>query len=117
MGAIDLSAITDTNHVLTASGLQAWTEAFRKLDMQLYDIAQEGASLLRVGIRNMPGGNPYLMGMDKTTVARRVSKPVFHLANLHFEAAKAASAANRIYVVQFAKPKHVNAGKVFDPTK
>lgn len=109
---------TDLSDILTGSGLRKYLEACRKDDMEAYDALMEAAAQLRTAIVRAGGGNKMLFGADVRVIARKITRPIRHAAELHLQAAKANGTAWAVYMQTLGAPAPGGPkGRVFDPTK
>jgi hypothetical protein len=84
------------NKLMTGSGLLAYLEAVRRNELEAYDALMEAAQIVRVGIRRS-GGRGWALGLDVRLLARRITRPIEHAADLHMEAAKALATSALIF--------------------
>jgi hypothetical protein len=111
-------ASQDISAILSASGLQAYLEACRKQEMTDYDALHEAAVRLRKGIEKAGNGRWWAAGLDLKWVARKITRPMEHAADLHQEAAKALRVSWEIYLGTLGAPQDGKVGAgTFDPTK
>jgi hypothetical protein len=108
---------TNTAGVLTGSGFIKYLEGCRRHEMEAYDAIHAAAGEVAAGIRRA-GGRKWAVGIDTRLLARRLTRPMRHAADLHLEAAKALNVAAMIFNASLA-PQTGSRGKqkVFDASK
>jgi hypothetical protein len=115
-GSTPKSPANNTSGILTGTGLHAWIEACRRFEMAQHDAYHMAASILQKGIERYAKGRKGLMGMDVKLAARKITKPIRHVGDLHGEAAKALATAWMMYTKTIGTPDKTPAGS-FDPSK
>jgi hypothetical protein len=107
---------TNTAGILTGSGLIRYLEGCRKHEMEAYDSLHAAAGEIAVGIRRA-GGRWWAAGVDVRLLARRLTRPIRHAADLHLEAAKALGTCAMILNGSLPAGKTGGKRKEFDATK
>jgi hypothetical protein len=104
--------------IYTGKGWLAYLERCRKHDMEAYDALHSAAAEIQASIRRAGGRAWWTMGVDARVLARRMTRPVRHAADLHLESAKSYKTAARIFKESLSPSSAKQAGhKQFDPTK
>lgn len=105
-------SLDDVNSPYSTSEMQLMCEQGRLLFDTIYDRISTITAELKANLAAMQG-NPYLLGIDSKSAARRTVRPLLHAAGLSREAATAMKNSWIIYQGLYL-PKQAGARSGFD---
>lgn len=91
-----MALINDLNAPYSTTEMQHMCEQLRSLFDGIYDRIMTVAGELQPSLGAM-SGNPYLLGLDSRSAAKKTVKPLIHAANLSREAATSAKTSWMVY--------------------
>jgi hypothetical protein len=107
---------TNTDDLLTGTGILKWLESIRAVEAEGSDATALAADIIARGVRK---SSKIPWGLNRIVVARRMRKAINHMAALQLEQARTASAVASIYRGFFGDPSTLKAAsrQGLDPTR